>query len=130
MRKSAAFTLILAAAACTPSPPASVRPAALSPAWLAGGWVPQGENCASEAGIIYRSDGRWFADGAAGTWRIAGDRIVSSLTERWEDGVAVERIASPASTTERIQVTGPDSYVSRHQDGAVFRMGRCPSSPD
>lgn len=98
----------------------------MSVTWLAGGWVPEGERCASEAGIVYRSDGLWFADGVAGNWRIEAGRIVTWLTERWEDGRVAERLTEPERSVQRIQVTVPDSYVSRADDGSVYRMSRCP----
>jgi hypothetical protein len=127
MRNPLALGLIAVVAACASTPVSFPPPSGpLSASWLAGGWVPEGESCASEAGIVYRSDGKWFAEGVAGSWRIEGSRIVTWLTERWEDGRIAERLAEPERSVQLIQVTGPDSYISRPDDGSVYRMSRCP----
>ena len=53
MRKPIAL-LALLAGACAQTP-ANKQSAALSESWLVGAWVPEGENCASDAGLDWKT---------------------------------------------------------------------------
>lgn len=124
MRRSFALLALIAATACVQAPEEN-RSAALSGGWLAGGWVPEGENCASDAGIIYNADRSWAAEGTIGTWAIEGDRVVTVVT-RFDDGENVTRPVTPERVVQRIEVTGQDGFVARMEDGSVVRWVRCP----
>ncbi len=126
-RKPIVMVALLAVAACAPSQ-ASQREAALSQRWLIGAWVPEGENCASDAGMVLGADRSWASEGTIGTWRIERDRIVLTATER-HDGGPPERIVPPERHVQQVESVERDAFVARQEDGTVFRWIRCPEQP-
>lgn len=116
--------LALLAGACAQTPEGKSA-ATLSDHWLIGSWVPEGENCASDAGIIYQADRTWAAEGTIGSWRIDGDRIVTVVTQ-YDDGETRTRPVAPERNVQRVEVTGADGFVSRMDDGSVLGWVRCP----
>ncbi len=118
----ALVALIVGACAQTP---ANNQSAALSEPWLVGSWVPEGENCASDAGIVYNADRTWVAEGTIGRWRIEGGSIVTIVTQL-DDGETRTQPVAPERSVERIEVTGANGFVSRTDDGSVVRWIRCP----
>jgi hypothetical protein len=120
-----AFALLALLSGACAQTPANNQGAALSERWLVGGWVPEGENCASDAGIVYNVDRTWAAEGTIGTWSIDGGRIVTLITQQ-DDGETGMRPVAPTRNVQRIEVTGADGFVSRMDDGSVLRWVRCP----
>lgn len=128
-RITAACTLIIVSgcAATHSIPTGSGSAAELSRQWLVGGWVLAGESCQSDAGVVYRADGTWVAYGAAGTWLIKNGSIVSTVTASGSDNESLDKIREPVRFVERVQVRGPNAYISRGKDGSMRRLQRCPS---
>lgn len=117
--------LCLLSGACAQTPESN-RATALSERWLAGGWVPEGENCASDAGIVYNADRTWAAEGTIGSWSLDGDRIVTLVTQ-YDDGENRTQPAAPERNVQQIEVTGPNGFLARMEDGSVLRWMRCPN---
>ena len=117
--------LAMLAAAAAAQPPASPRATSISEAWLVGGWVPEGENCASDAGMILNADRSWASEGTIGTWRVVRNRLVMTATFN-DDGNPRERIVPPRRYAQRIESAEQDAFVARHEDGTVLRWVRCP----
>jgi hypothetical protein len=87
-----------------------------------------GESCDSDGGVIYAGDGRWLADGTAGTWRIKRGHLVETVLEREGSGGVMQTLADPVSYTEQIEVLGQDEFVARRKDGSERRFRRCTTS--
>jgi hypothetical protein len=98
-------------------------PQELSPQWLIGAWVPVGESCESDAGVRYSANGTWAAYDEAGTWQIRGVTLIQTVTERGING-AEKPFRVAERHTQRISVTGPDTYQARFKAGLV-KMRRC-----
>lgn len=96
--------------------------------WLVGGWVLEGDSCESDAGVEYHPDGTWQAYGTGGQWRLVGDRLESTITERWEDeGEPSVSVAPPERFAETVTPLGPDRYRAKNGDERV--LVRCPTTP-
>lgn len=125
MRLTIALLAIFPVAACAPG--AGIESAAtLSESWLVGSWVPVGENCASDAGMVYDADRTWHAEGTTGTWSIEADRIVTVATQQ-DDGVTGMRTIAPERSEQRVEAVRPNRFVSHMGDGTVLRWVRCDS---
>jgi hypothetical protein len=83
----------------------------------------KGDSCDSDAGVLYRPDGRWISYGVAGSWRVKGDRII--LLVETEDNGEARRIDPPIRYDERVQILGPNEFVARRTDGPERRLVRC-----
>jgi hypothetical protein len=117
------FPIIAFLGACSSLPSTSHEP---QEAWLVGGWIPFGEDCESDAGVRFLLDGSFLTYEAAGTWTLAGPTLTTVITHRWESGGdASDRPVPPEPQTERIEVTGRDSYRSRRSRDEIVEMRRC-----
>jgi hypothetical protein len=121
--------LIVGAAALAACAPPKDPFAAISAEWLVGGWVPPGEHCEGDAGVIYEPDGTWTSYGSAGTWRIEGSKLMTRVTEEWEDEQPPVRLEKPKTYVQTIEVIGPDGYRSTAQDRSVIELTRCRDAP-
>ena len=128
LRGPIALIIGLAAAACVQAAEPD-RGVALTEGWLVGSWVPEGEHCASDAGIVFERDRTWMAEGTIGTWHIERERIVTVARER-DDGGPPEPITPPERSVLQVQTMAQDAFVSRLEDGTVIRWIRCPSVQD
>jgi hypothetical protein len=97
----------------------------LSKQWLAGGWVLEGEACESDAGIIYRSDGSWIADGAAGRWKIDNSRLVTVIAEEEDNVGTMVRLDPPLRKVEEIASAEANTIQIRGENGDIRRLKRC-----
>ena len=98
----------------------------LSRQWLVGGWVLEGDACDSDAGVIHRPDGSWYAHGTSGAWRIEGGALVYLVTDAEDDDGAPSAIEPPERHSEQVRILGPDAYEATREDGTVRRLVRCP----
>lgn len=126
MRTGIALALLALLGACAEAPrPDQSAPARVTADWLIGHWAPDGQSCESDAGVRYDRDGTWVAYETAGTWRIEGSSLVSTVTHEWP-GDAEVRLPAPERHVAQIEVLGPDTYRSRWADGTVMTLDRCP----
>jgi len=128
MRRLGGFALLLAAG-CTPAsqpannvaepvvadnpkpPPANVTVA--SDSYLVGHWA-YGEDCATDFSVIYQADGKLDAHGEVGSWRLEGNRVTETITERM--GEAGEERVDPPETVRY-------TLEKKDQDHAILRRG-------
>jgi hypothetical protein len=93
--------------------------------YLAGGWVLAGASCDGDGGVVYRSDGRWMALDSAGTWQVKKGRLIETILEEEVADGEMRQLPEPRHYTDTIEVTGPDAFVARRDDGSVRQMRRC-----
>lgn len=121
--RAAALSLLAALGACATPGPRGVTgrpPPTINREWLLGGWVLQGQNCDSDAGVLYRSDGTWASYGAAGTWRLDRNRLALSIA-----GSRHAKPRPPETYVEEIEVQGADRFVAHRQGIPDRRFVRC-----
>jgi hypothetical protein len=84
--------------------------------------------CDSDAGVIYRRDGRWIAQGAAGKWRVDDGKLILLVTdEEGEDGSSA-RVEPPIEHIEQVTIVAADEFVARDRERGERRMKRCPAA--
>lgn len=99
--------------------------AIVSKQWLIGGWIPAGQDCASDGGVIYNSDGTYSSWGQIGTWKLQGKTIVSIETEHMGDDGEWQKLPHPVRSTERFLMAKKDEYRTVDGDGERYHNRRC-----
>jgi hypothetical protein len=94
--------------------------------WLIGGWIAVGENCASDGGVTYSSDGTWTAYGVSGSWKLKNDTLVTFVKERMNDQDEWQKVSPPERSVEKFMSTKKNEYRSVEADGSKFHNKRCP----
>lgn len=99
--------------------------AIVSKKWLIGGWIPVGQDCASDGGVTYNSDGTFSVSGQVGTWKLEGATIVSIATEHMGDDGEWKVLAHPIRSTERFTTAKKDEYRTVDPEGERYHNRRC-----
>lgn len=128
MRKLAlAGALLLGACATTP------RTAPAAPAsWIVGTWlltepgVDFPAACASGLPIRYHADGRYSMVEETGTWRLEGDRLITTLRDVTEAGDRANLSRIGQQDVATVQRLGPDTMRTRFAAGGEAILRRCP----
>lgn len=95
--------------------------------WLVGTWGLSDDiyGCENDNVVVYSNDGTWLTYGAAGRWRLIGNRL-ETVTLRV--GTSEERMTTlrkPLRNSETVHATGTDTLVSRWNDGTTRHLKRC-----
>lgn len=110
----------------SPPPPEAPDPLGIvSRQWLIGGWIPSGQNCASDGGVIYNSDGTYMSLGQVGTWKLEGTTLVTLENEHMNDDGEWEKLAHPVRSTERFTIAKQDEYRTVDDKGGRYHNLRC-----
>ena len=90
----------------------------VTPQWLIGGWVLRGQSCDGDAGVVYRADGSWIAEGISGAWRVRGRDLILKVTSR--DGAE-----GPSRFVDRVEIIDRNTFRARRDRGPTRVFTRC-----
>jgi hypothetical protein len=93
---------------------------------LVGGWSSDIRSCEGDSGISYNADGSWIAGGNSGTWRIEGNKLITTIIEEGEMGDESVKLKTPKRIVTTI-VRLDDKLTEKNENGAVYTSVRCPS---
>lgn len=92
---------------------------------LVGGWVPEGGECESDGGVVYRADGTFRAYDVSGTWSRNGSKLITQITERGEPDEPVAKVNPPERHVATIVSASAKRHVLRWEDGSLHSYVRC-----
>ena len=125
------------AACSTVAPPGPVPPPVTERAnealarQLVGAWALRRLECASDNGLVYKSESTWQSYSAYGTWSVFGampGARLETVTTHSGEGLGDEKPLNPPrrETASILELTG-ERLITRWPDGAQTTLVRCPA---
>lgn len=114
------------AASATRLPDIAALPAGGMAEWLVGTWSFEAE-CATDFAVHYNADGSLENSGDGGTWKLDGDTITETVTERFEmGGNAPEKLKAPEVRSYKVErVDQNHGVVTSPFNGKKVPILRC-----
>jgi hypothetical protein len=97
------------------------------PAWMVGTWSwrnpgEHGSDCNSDHNITYHRNGRYDFMDETGRWRVAGDRLIETMTDA--GGTGDPAMKGKAHVTRFVQVRPGVLRVQGKYPGTMIRCSR------
>lgn len=93
---------------------------------LIGGWAADKLSCEGDSGITYFPNSTWIAGGNSGTWRIEGNKLITTIVEEGELGEKSVKLKTPKRIVTTI-IRLDDKLTEKPENGVAYTNVRCPS---
>lgn len=98
-----------------------------TPLQFLGGWVLEDDECASDAGIIYKADGTFVTHEVEGLWSVVGTKLMTTAlkVDNPDDNLAPRPARPESRYISTVRFLSQDLMRSIDADGAVQTFKRC-----
>ena len=92
--------------------------------WIVGTWSYDG-TCASDFVVVYNADGTMSNEGESGTWDVAGNTLIETITEEFEMGEPGSTKVDPPRVRELEVEMLDETKGNLVSEGDTYPITRC-----